>query len=95
MPSTGRSGRSDDDLLEKCVNRGFPYLTASGASLAIHVLRSGMVLLTLEHVERRLLGEYVDLPGLSLTLAQAARLVGVDVRETTPCVGSSDQSRHV
>jgi hypothetical protein len=46
----GAVRRSDDDLLEKCVNRGFPYLTASGASLAIHVLRSGAVLLTLEHV---------------------------------------------
>jgi hypothetical protein len=35
-------------------------------------------LLTLQHVERRLLREYLDLPGLSLTLAQAARLVCVD-----------------
>jgi Fic family protein len=35
---------------------------------------------TLEYVERRLLGEYLDLPGLSLTLAQAARLLGVDAR---------------
>lgn len=34
--------------------------------------------LTLKHLERRLLREYVDLPGLSLSLAQAARLVGVD-----------------
>jgi hypothetical protein len=33
---------------------------------------------TLKHVERRLLREYLDLPGLSLTLAQAARLVCVD-----------------
>lgn len=30
-----------------------------------------------EHVERRLLREYLDMPGLSLTLAQAARLLGV------------------
>jgi hypothetical protein len=35
-------------------------------------------LLTLKHVERRLLREYLDLPGLSLSLAQAARLVSVD-----------------
>ena len=35
-------------------------------------------MLTLTHVERRLLSEYIDLPGLNLTLAQAARLVGVD-----------------
>ena len=35
-------------------------------------------LLTLKHMERRLLREYLDLPGLSLTLAQAARLVSVD-----------------
>ena len=34
--------------------------------------------LTLEYVERRLLREYLDLPGLSLSLAQAARLVCVD-----------------
>jgi len=37
-----------------------------------------MDLLTLTHVERRLLSEYIDLPGLNLTLAQAARLVDVD-----------------
>ena len=35
-------------------------------------------LFTLKRVERRLLGEYLDLPGLSLSLAQAARLVSVD-----------------
>jgi hypothetical protein len=33
---------------------------------------------TLKRVERRLLREYLDLPGLSLSLAQAARLVSVD-----------------
>jgi hypothetical protein len=33
---------------------------------------------TLEHVERRLLREYLDLPGLSLTLAQACRLLCLD-----------------
>ena len=33
---------------------------------------------TLKHVEQRLLREYLDLPGLSLTLAQAARLMSVD-----------------
>jgi hypothetical protein len=33
---------------------------------------------TLKYVERRLLREYLDLPGLSLTLAQAARLVSMD-----------------
>lgn len=37
-----------------------------------------MELLTFKHVERRLLSEYIDLPGLNLTLAQAARLVGVE-----------------
>ena len=37
-----------------------------------------MKLLTLKDVERRLLREYLDLPGLSLSLAQAARLVSVD-----------------
>ena len=37
-----------------------------------------MKLLTLKHVERRLLREYLDLPGLSLSLAQAARLMSVD-----------------
>jgi hypothetical protein len=35
-------------------------------------------LLTLKYVERRLLREYLDLPGLSLSLAQAARLLSVD-----------------
>ena len=39
---------------------------------------SKLKLLTLKHVERRLLREYLDLPGLSLSLAQAARLVSVD-----------------
>ena len=33
---------------------------------------------TLKHVERCLLREYLDLPGLSLSLAQTARLVSVD-----------------
>ena len=37
-----------------------------------------MKLSTLKHVEQRLLREYLDLPGLSLTSAQAARLVWVD-----------------
>ena len=37
-----------------------------------------MNLFTLKSVERRLLREYLDLPGLSLSLAQAARLVSVD-----------------
>ena len=32
----------------------------------------------MKHVEQRLLREYLDLPGLSLTLAQAARLMSVD-----------------
>ena len=40
--------------------------------------RLKLKLSTLKHVERRLLREYLDLPGLSLTLAQAARLVCVD-----------------
>jgi hypothetical protein len=35
-------------------------------------------LLTLKNVEKRLLREYLDLPGLSLSLAQAARLLRVD-----------------
>jgi hypothetical protein len=39
---------------------------------------SKLKLLTLKHVERQLLREYLDLPGLSLSLAQAARLVSVD-----------------
>jgi hypothetical protein len=34
--------------------------------------------LILKLVERRLLREYLDLPGLRLSLAQAARLFGVD-----------------
>ena len=38
--------------------------------------------LTLKHVERRLLREYLDLPGLRLSLAQAARLLCVDA---PPC----------
>ena len=41
-------------------------------------VESKLRLSTLKHVERRLLREYLDLPGLSLTLAQAARLVSVD-----------------
>lgn len=36
--------------------------------------------LALAYVERRLLREYLDLPGLSLSLAQAARLVCADER---------------
>ena len=36
--------------------------------------------LALAYVERRLVREYLDLPGLSLSLAQAARLVCVDER---------------
>ena len=39
---------------------------------------SKLNLFTLKRVERRLLREYLDLPGLSLSLAQAARLVSVD-----------------
>ena len=31
-------------------------------------------------MERQLLGEYLDLPGLNLTLAQASRLLCVDAR---------------
>jgi hypothetical protein len=34
--------------------------------------------LTLDRVQRRLLREYLDLPGLSLSLRQATRLLGVD-----------------
>jgi hypothetical protein len=34
--------------------------------------------MTLDRVERRLLREYLDLPGLSLSLTQAARLLCVD-----------------
>ena len=41
-------------------------------------VESKLKLLTLTHVERRLLREYLDLPGLSLSVAQAARLVSVD-----------------
>jgi hypothetical protein len=41
-------------------------------------VESKLKLSTLKHVERRLLREYLDLPGLSLSLAQAARLVSVD-----------------
>ena len=37
-----------------------------------------MDLLTLKNVEQRLLREYLDLPGLSLSLAQTARLLRVD-----------------
>ena len=39
---------------------------------------SKLNLFTLKRVERRLLREYLDLPGLSLSLAQAARLTSVD-----------------
>ena len=39
---------------------------------------SKLNLFTLKRVERRLLREYLDLPGLSLSLAQAARLAHVD-----------------
>jgi hypothetical protein len=35
-------------------------------------------MLTRQRVERRLLREYLDMPGLSLTLVQAARLSSVD-----------------
>jgi hypothetical protein len=35
-------------------------------------------LLTLKNVERQLLREYLDQPGLNLSLAQTARLLGVD-----------------
>jgi len=41
-------------------------------------VESRLTLSTLKHVEQRLLREYLDLPSLSLTLAQAARLVWVD-----------------
>jgi hypothetical protein len=41
-------------------------------------VESKLMLSTLKDVERRLLREYLDLPGLSLTLAQAARLLCVD-----------------
>ena len=37
-----------------------------------------MDLLTLKNVEQRLLREYLDLPGLSLSLAQIARLLRLD-----------------
>ena len=37
-----------------------------------------MDLLTLKNVEERLLREYLDLPGLSLSLAQTARLLRLD-----------------
>ena len=42
-------------------------------------VRSGIVAsLTSKYVEGRLLREYLDLPGLRLTLAQVARLLGAD-----------------
>jgi hypothetical protein len=41
-------------------------------------MESKLKLFTLKAVERRLLREYLDLPGLSLSLVQAARLVSVD-----------------
>ena len=37
-----------------------------------------MDFLTLKSVEQRLLREYLDLPGLTLSLAQTARLLRVD-----------------
>jgi hypothetical protein len=54
-------------------------LTAPGVSVAS--LCSGewkVESLTLKQVEKRLLREYLDLPGLRLSLAQVARLLSVD-----------------
>jgi hypothetical protein len=52
---------------------------ATGVSLAsVAFMESKLESLSLKRAERRLLREYLDLPGLSLSLAQAARLVNVD-----------------
>jgi hypothetical protein len=52
---------------------------ATGVSLApLIFVESKLDSLGLKRAERRLLREYLDLPGLSLSLAQAARLVNVD-----------------
>jgi hypothetical protein len=58
-----------------------PYLRpkATGVSFALLVcVESKLDSLDLKRAERRLLREYLDLPGLNLNLAQAARLVNVD-----------------
>jgi hypothetical protein len=63
-----------------------------------------MKLSTLKHVEQRLLREYLDLPGLSLTLAQAARLMWVDAPAcevvlndlvNAQCLAHSESGRYV
>jgi hypothetical protein len=51
----------------------------SGVSVvSSRFVESKVDLLTLKSVEQRFLREYLDLPGLSLSLAQAARLLRVD-----------------
>jgi hypothetical protein len=46
--------------------------------VAASFVESKLKSLSLKRAERRLLREYLDLPGLNLSLAQAARLVSVD-----------------
>ena len=59
-------------IVRPCVRRDWraPCLTMFA--------ESKLKLLKLKRMEQRLLREYLDLPGLSLSLAQAARLVSVD-----------------
>ena len=59
-------------IVRPCVRRDW-----RGPCLTMFV-ESKLNLFTLKRVERRLLREYLDLPGLSLSLAQAARLANVD-----------------
>ena len=44
----------------------------------VMLVESKVDVLTLKNVEQRLLREYLDLPGLSLSAAQAARLLCLD-----------------
>src|SRR5688572_7312247 len=54
-------------------------LSGIGVALALAMrVESRLKLSASTYGERRLLREYLDLPGLSLTLAQAARLACVD-----------------
>jgi hypothetical protein len=59
--------------------RHTPRPKATSVSFASLVcVESKLDSLGLKRAERRLLREYLDLPGLNLSLAQAARLVNVD-----------------
>jgi hypothetical protein len=74
-------GGAEQQYCRKCVNCSSWRSKPTGVSLAsVAFMESKLESLSLKRAERRLLREYLDLPGLSLTLAQAARLVNVDAQ---------------